>query len=157
MRKFCIKTIIMIPIIISKLNIFFLKKSKIGSIILLLKLYIYNEIRYKKHEDKFTMLELFVTLRKSIWSELPNRENVNSYRRGLQRIHVKILTDMITNQNPSFNYDAIILARQDLIEIQKLIKNAQHIFGIDEMTKAHLSEISARIEASLKAYLQKKI
>jgi len=60
-------------------------------------------------------------------------------------------------KNSATNYDAIILARQDLIEIQKLIKNSQHMFGLDEMSKAHLSESSARIESALQAYLQKKI
>ena len=116
-----------------------------------------NEIRFSKNEDKFTMSELFVTLRSSIWSELNDRENINSFRRGLQRIHLETLIDMIMERNSATNYDAIILARQDLIEIQKLIKNSQHMLGLDEMSKAHLSESSARIESALQAYLQKKL
>ena len=116
-----------------------------------------NEIRYLENEDKFTMSELFVTLRESIWSELHNRENINSYRRGLQRIHLETLINMIMDTNSSLSYDAIILARQDLVEIQQIIKNSQHMFGLDEMSKAHLSESSARIESALEAYLQKKL
>ena len=116
-----------------------------------------NEIRFSRNEDKFTMSELFLTLRKSIWSELNDRQNINSFRRGLQRIHLETLIDIIIEKNSATNYDAIILARQDLIEIQKLIKNSQHMFGLDEMSKAHLSESSARIESALQVYLQKKI
>tara|TARA_Y100001968_G_scaffold183875_1_gene168418 strand:- start:569 stop:3178 length:2610 start_codon:yes stop_codon:yes gene_type:complete len=116
-----------------------------------------NEIRFSRNEDKFTMSELFLTLRKSIWSELNDRQNINSFRRGLQRIHLETLIDIIIEKDSATNYDAIILARQDLIEIQKLIKNSQHMFGLDEMSKAHLSESSARIESALQVYLQKKI
>ena len=116
-----------------------------------------NEIRYTENEEKFTMSELFVTLRNSIWSELADRNNINSYRRGLQRIHLENLINMILDTNSGLSYDAIILARQDLIELQQKIKNSQHMFGLDEMTKAHLSESSARIESALQAYLQKKI
>ena len=116
-----------------------------------------NEIRFSRNEDKFTMSELFLTLRKSIWSELNDRQNINSFRRGLQRIHLETLIDIIIEKNSATNYDSIILARQDLIEIQKLIKNSQHMFGLDEMSKAHLSESSARIESALQVYLQKKI
>ena len=64
---------------------------------------------------------------------------------------------MIMDTNSSLSYDAIILARQDLVEIQQIIKNSQHMFGLDEMSKAHLSESSARIESALEAYLQKKL
>ena len=116
-----------------------------------------NEIRYTENEEKFTMSELFVPLRNSIWSELADRNNINSYRRGLQRIHLENLINMILDTNSGLSYDAIILARQDLIELQQKIKNSQHMFGLDEMTKAHLSESSARIESALQAYLQKKI
>ena len=116
-----------------------------------------NEIRFNINDEKFTMSELFVTLRNSIWTELIDRENVNSFRRSLQRIHLDILIAMVTNENNALNYDAKILARQSLIEIQKLVKNSQHMFGMNEMTSAHYSEINARISAALNALINKKI
>ena len=97
-----------------------------------------------------------ITIRESIWTELVERENVNSFRRSLQRIHLDILIDMI-NEDASLNYDARILARQSLVEIQKLVKNSQHMFGMNEMTSAHYSEINSRISSALNAYLQKKL
>tara|TARA_Y100001935_G_C17310496_1_gene515682 strand:- start:1890 stop:4514 length:2625 start_codon:yes stop_codon:yes gene_type:complete len=115
-----------------------------------------NEIRFQSQKDKFTMSELFITIRESIWTELVERENVNSFRRSLQRIHLDILINMI-NEDASLNYDARILARQSLVEIQKLVKNSQHMFGMNDMTSAHYSEISSRISSALNAYLQKKL
>ena len=71
------------------------------------------------------------------------------------------IPDIRSTEDPVLRNDARvlsnILARQDLIEIQKLIKNSQHMFSLDEMSKAHLSESSSRIQSALEAYLQKKL
>ena len=115
-----------------------------------------NELRFGQDEYAFTMSELFVTLRNSIWGELYERENVNSFRRGLQRIHLHILTDLVVNSNSGVPYDAVALARADLVELKLRLKNMQYVQRLDDISKAHISEISARVDAALDAHLERK-
>ena len=115
-----------------------------------------NELRFKPGESKFTMSELFTTLRNSIWEEIYSRENINSFRRGLQRIHLRILTELVVNQDMSLPYDAVVLARADLVELQSRLRNMQYVSRMDDISKAHIAEISARVDAALDAHLESK-
>ena len=49
-----------------------------------------NEMRFEEYEVKFTLNELFDTMSTVIWKELEIKENVNSFRRNLQKEHIKI-------------------------------------------------------------------
>ena len=61
-----------------------------------------NEIRLGGDEDKFTLNELFATMTTITWKELENNANVNSFRRNLQKEHLKILVYIMLNKNNDF-------------------------------------------------------
>ena len=115
-----------------------------------------NELKFKLNKDKYTLAELFETLRSDIWKELEYRENVNSYRRELQRVHLKMLIHMAIKSNNNFPRDAISLARADLEYLQKRITRISNIQSLDSYTKAHLAENLSKIKAALSAQLPKE-
>ena len=109
-----------------------------------------NELKFEKKEEKFRMPELFDTIRSSIWNEIPEQRNINSFRRELQRMHLHRLSEIILNKNEAIPNDAISLTRADLTEIKNKIINADRI-KLDKITNAHLSETLSKIEAVLSA------
>jgi hypothetical protein len=110
-----------------------------------------NELKFMKGDTPFLMYDLFAETRNAVWEELDSGENVNSFRRELQRMHLYILTDMVVHHQPNYPHDAITLARSDLTEIKvKLSANVSRP-DIDAYTRAHLEETEAKIDAALKA------
>ncbi len=128
--------------------------------------YIYNpttlarvndiEKLYKSGEDVYTMTEIFQDVRRSIWAEVINSRNVNSYRRNLQREHLAILVDMITDKTSPYPDDARTLARVDLRALKGAIVTALNA-NTDTITRGHLEESLALINAALEASLDLKI
>ncbi len=116
-----------------------------------------NEIRFSRGEKPFTMAEVFQNVRQAIWSELGNGQNINSFRRELQRMHLYILTRILVYERGSLPHDAITLARADLTELQNLIDKRLAGGNNDVYTRAHLEETRAKIEAALKAQIQKSL
>jgi hypothetical protein len=114
------------------------------------------EMRYDNPKDKFTMAEMFKGIREAVWSELSGGKNVKSFRRELQRAHLTKLIDLIVKPAPGTPADATTLARADLQSIQRAI-DATPKAKLDDMTTAHLDETKARIDAALKAAVQRQI
>ena len=113
-----------------------------------------NEVKVNGR-DKFTMAEQFAGIRDAIWQEVKNGQNVNSYRREVQRMHVYVL-DQIVNKSPVFfPHDAVALARYDLGVIRNWIEQAMTNNNLDVYTKAHLQEMQAKIDALLNARMQR--
>ncbi len=110
-----------------------------------------NELRFED-DDKFTMPELFSGVRESIWSEVSDGRNVNSFRRELQRMHLFMLDILLIRFPPAFPHDAVTLARADMVKIRTYIKAALEKGGLDTYTEAHLQESLARIDADLEAW-----
>ena len=115
-----------------------------------------NELKFKSNKDKYTLAEMFETLRSDVWQEVEKRENVNSYRRELQRVHLKMLIHMAIKSNNHFPRDAISLARADLVYLQKRIARLTKLQTMDSYTKAHMAENLSKIEAALSAQLPKE-
>ncbi len=108
-----------------------------------------------KSKDLFTMSEMFAGMRKAVWNELQTRENVNSFRRNLQRMHLEKLVDLATGDVPGAPEDARTLARADLTEIRKGCDAAIVSGKLDAITRAHLDETRARASAALAAGLER--
>ncbi len=111
-----------------------------------------NEVRFLKNEEVFTMSELFLSVKNSVWSELPKIKNINSFRRELQRIFLNRLYDMILQEN-EFPKDAVALSFEILntlkVEINSSLKNNQ----LDQYTRAHLHDCIHRIDSVLDAHI----
>ena len=113
------------------------------------------EMHFPAGEKPFTMAEMFNGLRDTIWSELAaGSPRIDSFRRALQREHLKKLIDLVTRPPQEAPEDAGTLARANLTELKGRIDTALRGpsgSALDAGTKAHLEETRARIEAALSA------
>ncbi|MCK4893364.1 MAG: zinc-dependent metalloprotease, partial [Calditrichia bacterium] len=114
-----------------------------------------NEIRFPRGETPFTMAEMFEGLRSSIWQEVWEATNINSFRRELQRMHLFILSRILINEPSIVPHDAITLARYDLETLQAQIEQRLSQDTGDIYSIAHLREVQAKINAVLNAQIQK--
>lgn len=115
------------------------------------------ELRYAPAEEKFTMADMFQGTRRAIWTEVVKAENINSFRRSLQRAHLDKITELVVSNNNDSPEDARTLARADLKVLEGAIKKTLLSQGLDVYTRGHLEESLARIEATLKAGIERKV
>jgi len=113
------------------------------------------ELRYQPNQEKYTMADMFTDLRRAIWGEIVSLENINSFRRRLQRYHLDKDIAMVLDNLPGVPEDARTLARNDLKVLQGAIPKALGNINLDLVTKAHLEESKARIDAALKAGIER--
>tara|TARA_Y100000590_G_C15744817_1_gene1021569 strand:- start:2793 stop:5444 length:2652 start_codon:yes stop_codon:yes gene_type:complete len=109
-----------------------------------------NEV---KDDFIFTMQELFEGIEKTIWQELHDNENINSYKRELQKMHINLYS-LIIYSNFGFPSDSVSLARQSLKNILKDIYLNLSSEGLDTYTVSHLEYASEMIEIILSAEIQ---
>jgi hypothetical protein len=114
-----------------------------------------NELRLSDKSKTFKMPELFETVREAVWEELNTGENINSFRRELQRIHLYVLNSIFVLSPRILPHDAISLTRADLVIIKNKINQALSNNNLDAYTRAHLVETEANIESILKAQVLK--
>ena len=114
------------------------------------------ELHYPAGRTPFTMEEMFTSVRDAIWSELAGPRSINSFRRELQRVHLAILMHQVVSMGAGVPQDASTLARADLSTILRGVKRALGGSSIDSMTRAHLDETRARIEAALEAGINRR-
>ncbi|QEG01616.1 hypothetical protein Mal15_56940 [Stieleria maiorica] len=123
-----------------------------------------NELRLPAEDDALTLPELLNSISDAAWKELEsecpeNRSNrqpmISSLRRNLQQEHVQRLIDLILEKNDgAAAYKPIgDLARMQLVDLMKKIdlriKRCEE--KMDAYSRAHLHEVSMRIEQALKA------
>jgi hypothetical protein len=82
--------------------------------------------------------------------------NIDSYRRSLQRAHLRKLVGMVLRE-AGVAEDAQTLSRQNLIALRSQLQAAVAKPGVkmNLETRAHLSESVARIDEALKANMQR--
>ncbi len=131
-----------------------------------------SELLFATNEKPFTLADLFSGLDSAIWSELnAPGARISSLRRNLQREQVRQLIRLVmrpappappTPPPPGFvpppvpPEDATTLARASLVGVQAKIR--QSLAGVtDRTTRAHLEETNARIDAALKAQMEKPL
>jgi len=121
------------------------------------------EVRVEPDEELLTLGEYFDRISSAIWDELDNAIAIDSFRRNLQRLHIKALSQLILNDelpgvSPSPSRprtvpgDARSLARW---ELDRLSTRIQEVLvspdALDKPTHAHLVESSECIERVLEA------
>jgi len=109
------------------------------------------EMRFTNPADRFTLADLFTGVRQAVWSELDSGASSNSFRRNLQREHLRRLIQIVLRPAEGTPEDAITLARADLMELQGKINRALSGGQVDATNRAHLDETRARIQAALEA------
>ena len=118
-----------------------------------------SEVKVSSHGDAFGLGLLFTELQDSIWAETKAPVaslNIDSYRRSLQRAHLRKLVGMVLHET-SVPEDAQTLARQNLVALRSGLQATLGKPGVKMSleTRAHLNESVARIEEALKANMQR--
>ncbi len=136
-----------------------------------------NELRFAANEKPFTMADMFKGLDAAIWSELDAPSvKISSLRRNLQREQLRQLIRILMRTAPPTPppspvgivipaspiprppEDATTLARASLVSMQARARQALASGRVtDPTTKAHLDETQARIDAALKAQMDKPL
>jgi hypothetical protein len=140
-------------------SIFFLQSLVLGDLLSSDRLSRLRDIEFKSGpKQALTLPELFLTLEKSIWTEVVQPDdksaNISSIRRSLQRDYLNRLTSMVL-RNVSVPEDARTLAWYRLRELQGSLGSAIRKRGgqMDTYTKAHLEETRDRIRKTLDAQI----
>lgn len=121
------------------------------------------ELKFPKGGDAFTLPELFSGITDAVWVELGRDAGakqwsnsdafISSFRRGLQREHLKQLIKLVLEADSGTPEDARSLARLHLgqirSKIQRVIQNARGT--LDDYSFAHLEESQVRVEKALDA------
>ena len=110
-----------------------------------------NEQRTADGEDVLTVPEILEQVRESVWGQ--TGDGLSSLDRNLQREHLNRLIDLATGLRWPGASGATIssLARQELREIDGVVKRALRGSLDDAYTKAHLVDSSERIGKALDA------
>ena len=121
------------------------------------------ELKFPKGGDAFTLPELFSGITDAVWGELGRDAGakqwsnsdafISSFRRGLQREHLKQLIKLVLEADSGTPEDARSLARLHLgqirSKIQRVLQNARG--NLDDYSFAHLEESQVRVEKALDA------
>jgi Met-zincin len=122
-----------------------------------------NEFRTPGDQDALTLPEVLHTVRTAAWTELdnvdPNKKFtdrqplISSLRRNLQREHIDRLMDLANNKlgNAPAAKPISDLAAGQLAELRDKLNAANGNANLDNYTKAHFRENSARITRLLEA------
>ena len=125
-----------------------------------------TELKFAKGEDAFTLPELFSGITDAVWTELDRNIGekqwsnsdafISSFRRGLQREHLKQLIKLVLDADSGTPEDARSLARRHLgqinTRIQRVLQAAQG--RLDDYSLAHLEESQVRVTKALDANFQ---
>ncbi len=95
-------------------------------------------------KEAYTLTTMLSDLRKGIWVELSKGEDIDAFRRNLQKSHVKILTGIL-NDHKSTASDIKSAARAELRFIQSLAKKSSNLYN-QGIVRYHLQDIDATIE-----------
>jgi len=114
-------------------------------------------------DGTYTSAEMLTDLRQGIWKELNTGAAIESFRRNLQRGYLERLEYLMTQEAPSvssaaagFGMTNIDVSQSDIRayvrgELEALKRDADRVARRtpDRMTRLHLQDVSARIEAIL--------
>jgi hypothetical protein len=115
-----------------------------------------SEVKAASPADAFSLGLLFSSLQDAIWAETKaagESVNINSYRRSLQREHLRKLIGM-TVRDANVPEDGRTLSRQGLVSLRAQLQEALKKKMTAE-TRAHLDESIARADEALKANIQR--
>jgi hypothetical protein len=118
-----------------------------------------SEVKVKSPSEAFGLSTLFSGVQDSIWAETksPGESlNIDSYRRSLQRAHLRKLIGMLL-RDTGVPEDAQTFSRQNLVALRTQLQATITKPGVKMTpeTRAHLTESVSRIDEALKANMQR--
>ena len=114
-----------------------------------------GEFRHTKSNPGFRLSELYDTLQDSIWSELRTSREITSFRRNLQREHLRRITSALLRPSQSVQADARSLQRENAKQLLVQIRAAKARGSYSKEARAHLAECENTLEEALKAPMQR--
>ncbi len=123
-------------------------------------------------EMRFTVPELFKTVSAGVWSELdspPSDDDyfsnkkplISTYRRMLQRIHLKRMISIMLESSPMMPEDGRTQAWRTLTVLEerlsKVMDQLESNGNIDDYSRDHLAESLAKIQRSLEAKVSARV
>ena len=96
----------------------------------------------------YSINDLFLDLRNGLWSELKSKQDIDIYRRNLQRAHVMQLIKLLEEDQLALS-DVGAAARAELMTIQKLTNKSGKKYK-DAGSRNHLLDIQMVIKLRLK-------
>ena len=98
----------------------------------------------------FELDYLFKEITESIWQEIYDNKNINSFRRQLQTLHIQYLVNSYNNDKNIYPNDSQALSRLHLGIIYEKIENSiKNQKSLDDYTLAHLLKSSDTIKQIL--------
>jgi hypothetical protein len=95
----------------------------------------------------YTPGQLLADLSQGIWTEIDaDKPQIDLYRRNLQRAYVELLAAQVGNRGASSDLPG--LARLELQGLRAKIEAKKGIADLEPMTKAHLAQMAAAIDAT---------
>jgi hypothetical protein len=115
-----------------------------------------SQMYFDDPSQAFTLDALFAGVQEAIWRDTLKADGltVNTYRRALQRAHLKKLADLAVKDGDAPE-DARSLARRSLTTLRDQLRKAGKGKNVEENTRAHLEDSVARIEQVLNATVQR--
>lgn len=118
-----------------------------------------SELKVAPSVEPFTLGLLFTEVQDSIWAETKTPGislNINSYRRSLQREHLRKMIGMVL-RDAAVPEDARTLSRQSLVTLRGQLQRVVARPGLKTSleVQAHLAESIARIDEALKGGMQR--
>jgi len=116
------------------------------------------ELKVAPDAEAYTLADHMLSLTDAIWSELDGggkksgRDAINSYRRNLQRMHLRILIELVlSGEDSGVPADAAALARTSCEDLSEKIGKFLGGGKVDATTRAHLLDSKKRIDKALEA------
>jgi len=113
-----------------------------------------SEVKLDNPQSGFHLSELYVSLHRSIWSELKTGHEITPLRRSLQREHLARVANALLRSSATTPADARALLRQDARTLRDELKTAPAKAWSKE-TQAHVAESLTTLDEALKAPLQR--
>ena len=102
-------------------------------------------------KDLLSLSEVYETLQKAVWSELPAGQEIDRMRRNLQREHLKRVQSLLTRGSPTLPPDALSLVRMHAGSLKADLERAVKAGKGSMETRAHLMDSLAGLTEALRA------
>jgi len=106
-----------------------------------------SEVKLDDPKRGFRLSELYVSLHRTIWSELKTGQEITPLRRSLQREHLSRVASALVRASSASPADARALLRQDARALRDELKAVPVKTSMSKETQAHIAE-SCRSGAS---------
>jgi hypothetical protein len=102
-------------------------------------------------KDLLSLSEVYETLQKAVWSELPAGQEIDRMRRNLQREHLRRVQSLLTRGSPTLPPDALSLVRMHAGTLKADLERAVKAGKGSVETRAHLMDSLAGLTEALRA------